>query len=377
MRPVILNFISDIATPHVNQLLRAVVARGDVELRLWYSAEGNSKLYSWKLNPTHEIVKARIFGNKWPHPGLISHALLHPREKIVIVGWSNPTTRALVPMLTALGRRYAYFTDQPVDARPRTRAKHVAREAYFRMLRQRAIVFAVGSRTVDYFVKTRGFAPGRVCNLPIPVPTFSDLGAIRSTRAQIRERFAVHAGMLFLVTGSRLTPDKGFDLLLGALGRLDFAARAQVRLLIVGKGPEEKALKDLVASIGIAEHVVFEEWMDFDDFSRTMAAADVVVHPARFDAFGGITLTAVGLGVPVIGSRGAGSALELIEDGKSGFLYDAEDVASLCAHIRAFVERKERAEEMSEAAIRMAHRLSPKNIADILVKRLDQDAPGT
>jgi glycosyltransferase involved in cell wall biosynthesis len=369
-----LNFISDIATPHINQLLRAVVARGDLELLPWYSSESRPDLYSWKENPTHAVVPARVFGDRRPDPGLLRHALGRPDDHYVIVGWSNPTTRVLIPMLAALGRRFAYFTDHPHDARARGRLKHMVREAYFGMLRRRATVFAVGRQAVDYFVAGRRFDPSRVCNLPIPVPSFSDLPGLRAARPEVRARYRVGEGELFAVSGSRLIPEKGFDLLLGGIARLDAAERARVRVLIVGQGAEEANLKSLARELGLADRVMFEPWLDFGDFSRAMCAADVVLHPARFDAYGGTTLTAVGLGVAVIGSRGAGSAVELIRHGKTGFLYDAEDTAALAGHIRYFLRDRARAAEMSRAAERLAPAWSPERIADILASRLREDA---
>ena len=58
-----LNFIRDIATPHVNELLRAVAARDHVNVRLWYSASAKPEQYGWKIDPTHQVLTATVFGN--------------------------------------------------------------------------------------------------------------------------------------------------------------------------------------------------------------------------------------------------------------------------------------------------------------------------
>jgi glycosyltransferase involved in cell wall biosynthesis len=91
------------------------------------------------------------------------------------------------------------------------------------------------------------------------------------------------------------------------------------------------------------------------------------------DAYGGITLTAVGLGVPVIGTRQAGSAVELIHDGENGFLYEAEDVSALTKHLVEMI----RDEKLREAMARASHALSAnwtaEHLADTLVQRLFKD----
>jgi glycosyltransferase involved in cell wall biosynthesis len=371
MTTMLLNFISDIATPHVNQLLRAVAARPDVELRPWYSATERPGMYTWKSNPTHEVVPARIFGESRPHVGLIRHALTHKEEAYVIVGWSNPTTRLLVPALAMARRPFGFFTDHPADeARGPVRKK--VRGAYYGLLKRSATVFAVGKRTVDYFVR-RGFEPKRVCNLPMPIPQRTDLAGLREARTDTRNRYGVSDGDVFLVTGSRLIHEKGFDILLRAIAELASEERARVRLLIVGSGPCEAELKTLSVNLGLGERVTFASWMEFDDFARCMAAADVVVHPARFDAYGGITLTAVAVGAPVIGSTGAGSAVELIEEGTNGFLYDADDTKALARHLRFFLQNPQASYEMGRAAIAVANRYSPDNLATTLVERLKHD----
>jgi glycosyltransferase involved in cell wall biosynthesis len=367
----VVNFISDIATPHVNELLRAVAARPDVELRAWYSATERPGMYKWNSNPTHEVVQARIFGERKPNLELIGHALARRDEAYVIVGWSNPTTRLLVPMLSIARRPFGFFTDCPADE-PRDRARTALRNGYFELLKRSATVFGVGKRTLEYFAR-RGFAPERLCNLPLPIPQRTDLESLRASRGEVRQRFGVTDGDLFLVTGSRLLHEKGFDILLRALGALGKDDGGPARLLLVGSGPCEADLKALVEELGISRRVIFAPWMEFEDFARAMAAADVVVHPARFDAYGGITLTAVAVGVPVIGSKTAGSAVELVADGVSGFLYDPEDMSALVRHLRFFIDRPEAALDMGRAALETAQKWSSTRVAAILVERLERD----
>jgi glycosyltransferase involved in cell wall biosynthesis len=366
-----INFISDIATPHVNQLLHAVAARSDIDLRLWYAVEERPGMYNWKSNPTHEVVTARIFGESRPNLALLRHALTHADEAYVIVGWSNPTTRVLVPALALARRPFGFFTDHPADE-PRRFPIVAIREAYFGLLKRSATVFGVGKRTVHYFEK-RGFDPARLCNLPMPIPQRQDLEILRGERNKTRRRYGVSDTELFIVTGSRLLHEKGFDLLLRAIGGLTADERTRVRLLLVGSGPCEGDLKVLTSELSLDDRVVLAPWMDFEDFTRCMVAADVVVHPARFDAYGGITLTAVAVGTPVIGSTGAGSAVELIENGISGFLYDPDDRNALVKHLRFFLEHPEASRKMGEATMNIAVRWAPDRIASTLVERLERD----
>jgi glycosyltransferase involved in cell wall biosynthesis len=189
----------------------------------------------------------------------------------------------------------------------------------------------------------------------------------------IRTRFRISPDNFFVVTGSRLVNTKGFDLLLAAAASFNELERARLRLLIVGSGPEKEKLEMQVRDANLTGQVRFEPWMEYSDFCGCIGAADVVVHPARTDPYGGITLTAVGLGVPVIGTRQAGSAVELIEDGKSGFLYDAENIPALTGYLRRLLHEPALRTAMAEQARIIAARWTAERLADTLVRRLFQD----
>jgi glycosyltransferase involved in cell wall biosynthesis len=366
---VTLNFVSDIATPHVNQLLKAIAARPDVTLRLWYSANARPDLYGWKVDPTHQVVQAQVFGTQLPSVRLLAHALRHRDEPFLVCGWSNPTTRLLVPLLAATRAGFGFFTDEPNDAVTRGSVRRWGRARFLGLLRQRAVVFAVGKKAASYFVD-KGFSPARVINLPLPVPVPAQIEALRARRPEFRAKLGAAAEDFLIVTGSRLVREKGFDLLLDALARFPVAERAKIRTLIVGSGSEEMNLKQQAEHLGLGDRVRFEPWMDFDDYCGYMSAADVVVHPARFDAYGGITLTAVALGVPVVGSRGAGAALDLIQHGGTGFLYDAEDVEGLVAHLRVLMERRDLLKAFAVQSQAVAATRTADNIASTLLDEL-------
>ena len=360
------------ATPPINQLLQAVAVRTDVRLRIWYAEETDSKLYPWQTNPTHEIQRAEIYGTRWPNPQLLKLALRRTGDQgFMVVGWSNATMRALIPTLATLGRRFAFFTDRPAD-RERSRSREVLRDLYLGIIRHRSTVFCVGRTAVDYF-SARGFAADRLCNLPLPAELPPSLQARIPAREEIRARFQLSPDDFFVVTGSRLVDTKGFDLLLSAVAQLDQGERARVKLLIVGSGPEKDRLENQAREADLASVVQFEPWMEYADFCGCIGAADVAIHPARTDPYGGITLTAVGLGVPVIGTRQAGSAIELIEDGQNGFLYDAEDVGTLTRHMRRLLHDRELRTAMAGHARGMTARWTSQRLADTLVHRLFQD----
>jgi glycosyltransferase involved in cell wall biosynthesis len=176
--------------------------------------------------------------------------------------------------------------------------------------------------------------------LPIFVSVDTTPDDVRRRREAIRRAYNVADGDLFVVTGSRLIPEKGFDLLIRAIDNLPAHVRCRTKLLLVGRGPEETALREQARRCGLADAIHFSDWMEHDEFMGHLGAADVVVHPARFDAYGGITLSAMVAGMPLIASRGAGAAADRVAHGHNGWLYDANDVTALAHWLEvAFADR--------------------------------------
>ena len=124
-----------------------------------------------------------------------------------------------------------------------------------------------------------------------------------------------------VLTGGRMIPDKGHFQLIRA-----FAATLQrvpnARLLIAGKGPLEKQLRQLARELGIEGNVYFSGYVQ--NLAALMAKATVFVLPSRREGFPNALLEAVLLGCPSIaadchsGPRellSADGSLDIIDEG--------------------------------------------------------------
>ncbi|MER6422322.1 glycosyltransferase [Streptomyces sp. NPDC001137] len=123
-----------------------------------------------------------------------------------------------------------------------------------------------------------------------------------------RKEARLHYGLpedAYVVGGvGRLTPGKRFDLLLRALSRLP----GDVRLLLVGGGPEETALRRTARALGVADRVVLAGERPYlpgprDDapgLVDLLSAMDVLVSPSTQEAFGLAVVEALAAGLPVL-----------------------------------------------------------------------------
>ncbi|MEU6772681.1 glycosyltransferase [Streptomyces sp. NPDC046759] len=102
----------------------------------------------------------------------------------------------------------------------------------------------------------------------------------------------------------RLTVGKRFDLLVRALARLP----GDVRLLLVGSGGEEGALRRTAHDLGVADRVVFTGERPYlpaprdhtPGLASLLSAMDVLAAPSAEEAFGLAVLEALAAGLPVL-----------------------------------------------------------------------------
>jgi len=132
---------------------------------------------------------------------------------------------------------------------------------------------------------------------------------------------------------------KGVDTLIEAMACLKLKdPKKPVHLAIIGGDPsasreqmttEMVRLKDLCASLGLDESVVFLGKRDQAKLPYFYSAAEVLVMPSHYESFGMVALEAMACGTPVIASEVGGLAY-LVRDGETGFTIPAEEPDKLC-----------------------------------------------
>jgi glycosyltransferase involved in cell wall biosynthesis len=130
----------------------------------------------------------------------------------------------------------------------------------------------------------------------------------------------------------RASPEKGFDVLLEALARAR-AAGADVRLELVGSGPERGPLVAQSERLGLGDAVTFVDPIARAALHARVLAAHAVVVPSRREGLGLVAVEALALGRPVIASR-TGGLPEVVTPG-AGVLVTPDDPEALAAALRA------------------------------------------
>jgi glycosyltransferase involved in cell wall biosynthesis len=149
-----------------------------------------------------------------------------------------------------------------------------------------------------------------------------------------RSRLRVTAGAekhFVLLVVAHLIPEKGIDVVIGALRQLP----EHVVLWVVGDGPDATRLRNLSRALSLDDRIRF--WGQQRQVESYMQAADCLVCPSVWqEAAGLVILEALASGLPVLGSA-IGGIPEFVEDGKNGFLFPAGDRAALVDRVRRLI----------------------------------------
>jgi glycosyltransferase involved in cell wall biosynthesis len=153
-------------------------------------------------------------------------------------------------------------------------------------------------------------------------------------------------GQFRLLYVGELIPRKGVDLLIRAFAQLlDCVPRAV--LTLVGKGTERESLENLAESLGCGSSIIFLGSIPYESVPGEMVKHDVFVLPTRLDVFGLVVPEAMACGLPVICSRYAGAANDLVKD--NGMIVDPENLDEMASAMRELACNPQMRIRMAEA----------------------------
>lgn len=193
------------------------------------------------------------------------------------------------------------------------------------------------------------------------LPSGIDTGAFHPavSDAFVRERHALGDAPVVCCV-SRLVARKGQDMLIRALPRLTQAVPG-VRLLVVGGGPYDAALRVLAQRTGVHDRVTFAGAVPYAELPSYFRAGDVFAMPCRsrlggldIEALGAVFLQGQAVGRPVVVGN-SGGAPEAVRDGETGVVVDPDSPDAIADAIAPLLIDRVRAGQMGRAGAAWVH----------------------
>ena len=190
--------------------------------------------------------------------------------------------------------------------------------------------------------------------------------AVRSDPGGCRHLPGLASGSPFFLASGRFIERKNFGNLIKAYGAyrsLDHDG-APWELVILGDGPERSHLAALADAIAPGSGITFPGYRQINEITAYYGLAGAFVHPAKVEPWGLVVNEAMAAGLPVLVSRSAGAAEDLVSDGVNGFRFDPGDpVAIAIAMLRVSASDADR-EEMGRQSVARIALWTPERFAE-------------
>lgn len=158
------------------------------------------------------------------------------------------------------------------------------------------------------------------------LPNPYDIEGLRSlAKEPVEHTWLVDEKIPVISSAGRLAEQKGFDILLTALGEV--VRETPCRLIILGEGPERAKLERITTELGLTQLVDMPGWVR--NPWKYMSRSSFFVLPSRWEGWPSALVEAMACGVPVITTDCPGGGKEMVENGKSGLVVPTDDVGAL------------------------------------------------
>lgn len=230
-------------------------------------------------------------------------------------------------------------------------------------------IFAISSYTKNILI-AQGVKASKIAVInPGVDPNFL------SSKERFKEKREEYLNKKIVLTVTRLDFYKGVDTVIKIMPEI-LKECPETVYLIVGKGPEEDNLKEIVHKLNLDKQVIFLGEVSDEQLIYYYNICDIFIMVSKemkdageVEGFGIVYLEAQVCGKPVIAGRCSG-AIDAIIEGRTGFLVNPEDEREIKEAILRLLKDEELKKEMGENAKVWVRRFRWNEIADKVLSEI-------
>ncbi len=137
------------------------------------------------------------------------------------------------------------------------------------------------------------------------------------TKEEIRKKWNLPNGKIFVNASQFIERKNNIQL-------IELFKNREENLLLIGSGKEKEQYQKIIDEHNIS-NIKIIDFLKRDELFEVLKGCDYFITLSFQDIFGHTTVEAMANGLPVISSDRVVSSLDLIEDGKNGYIVDIED----------------------------------------------------
>ena len=220
-------------------------------------------------------------------------------------------------------------------------------------------IHAVSQGVANSIVEHIPEVQNKVATILNPIPhnvTSLSKQSINHKWLSCESRNEFNAFQKIILAAGRLVEQKNFLMLIRAFAEVN--SQLDVRLILLGDGPQREKIYELINSLNIEEYVSMPGWVD--NPYPLMASADLFVMSSSWEGCPNVLLEALACGCPVVSTDCPSGPSEILEHGRWGRLVPVNDQTALAEAITATLE-----EGTNHDALRQrAAQFSPENMIE-------------
>ncbi|MFI8380438.1 glycosyltransferase family 4 protein [Leeuwenhoekiella sp. NPDC079379] len=176
------------------------------------------------------------------------------------------------------------------------------------------VIFAKTTKAKEY-LENKGFTD--ITILPVGLDFKKQNPYI--DQAQL-DSFTTKFETTFLYIG-KLEPRRDLTFVINVFRELIHSKNKNLGFVIVGKGPDEFKLRELVSTYNLKDRVLFIEQIANNEIAHVYKSCDLFILPSNYEIYGMVVLEALYYGIPVVSTKTAGP-LDILKEDYLGCLLD-------------------------------------------------------
>jgi len=375
--------LTEIISPYRIPLFNSLAEHMDVDLHVIFLAETDPDLRQWEVYKQEIRFSFQVLPSWRKRIGKynvlinfgVSRALNLSKPDVILCGGYNYIA-SWQALFWAKKRKVAFLLWSESNSED-LRGSHLVIEFLKKQFLRRCNGFVVPGSSAHEYLEANYVKAENIFTAPNAVD--NDLFAsaaetARRNKTSLRRELAL-PDRYFLFVG-RLVREKGVSELLAAYANLEPRLREELGLVFVGDGECRQMLEESAISIspGTVKFVGFAQRKQLGAY---YGLADMLILPTYTDTWGMVVNEAMACGLPVLVSRVAGCATDLVRETWNGTLVEPRDVPSLKKAMRSLAMQSDLCKTMGGRSAEHIRSYSPRSWSDSVARAIQVTSENT
>lgn len=145
--------------------------------------------------------------------------------------------------------------------------------------------------------------------------------------------------------------------------------------IMLGDGPLQSEVEQEIAMADMQARFTLTGWVTPDDVTASFMDSDILFMPSIAEGLPIVGVQALAMGLAIVGSR-VGGFIELVEQGKNGYLFSPENSAAMQFELRKLISSPEMLLEFRRHSRESAHRFGIDQVVDDYIQIFEKAVSG-